>query len=76
MGDFLCYTINSRGYRITAIMYPSQGWDEGPTPSTRTISNKDADVAQLVEQLIRNEKVGSSSLLTGTIESNSFTVLQ
>ena len=35
-----------------------------------------AGVAQLVEQLIRNEKVGSSSLLTGTIESNSFTVLQ
>ena len=24
-------------YRITAIMFPSQGRDEGPTPSTRTI---------------------------------------
>ena len=29
----------------------------------------EAGLAQLVEQLIRNEKVGSSSLLTGTIES-------
>lgn len=27
----------------------------------------DAGVAQLVEQLIRNEKVGSSSLFSGTI---------
>ena len=26
-----------RGYRITAIMYASQAWDEGSTPSTRTI---------------------------------------
>lgn len=31
-----------------------------------------AGLAQLVEQLIRNEKVGSSSLLTGTILQDSF----
>lgn len=29
--------------------------------------HSDAGVAQLVEQLIRNEKVGSSSLFSGTI---------
>lgn len=30
----------------------------------------EAGVAQLVEQLIRNEKVGSSNLLSGTIKIN------
>ena len=30
------YNRCSCGYRIAAIMYPSQGWDQGPTPCTRT----------------------------------------
>ena len=30
------YNRGSCGYRIAAIMYPSQGWDQGPTPCTRT----------------------------------------
>lgn len=30
------YNEGSCGYRIAAIMYPSQGWDWGPTPHTRT----------------------------------------
>ena len=29
-------------YRITAIMFPSQGRDEGPTPSTRTNRKENA----------------------------------
>lgn len=30
------YNKESRGYRITAIIFASQARDEGPTPSTRT----------------------------------------
>ena len=44
------------------------------TDSPKMMGKWKAGLAQLVEQLIRNEKVGSSSLLTGTISLDSLTV--
>ena len=46
-----------------------------PSPSATIQSEGQADVAQLVEQLIRNQQVVSSSLTVGSILSITYRIL-